>query len=88
MMSTMMFNMNDKVRVQLTDEGRRIHRANHEKLFYNWDKMPEYHAPVETPEGWSDWQLWDLMHEFGAHCFNGCRVPFATTIEIVKEIES
>jgi hypothetical protein len=64
------FNINDYVYVRLTDEGRKILMQQHQ------------HAPVEDPDGYSRWQLWHLMSVFGQHVYNGCRVPFETTIKI------
>lgn len=81
----MKFNINDEVRVRLTDVGRAIHRKNHDDLFKAWGArgvMPEYRPPKEDPGGWSTWQLWDLMHEFGRHCYNGAKIPFETEIDI------
>ena len=66
----MNFNVNDYVRVRLTQVGR-DHLAR--------IKRP---PPDEDESGWSRWQLWDLMHVFGARCFNGCSIPFETSIEI------
>lgn len=81
----MKFNLNHKVRVKLTERGREVMTINHRKL---WGEFRAEIVPVrevkEDAEGWSEWQLWDLMHEFGAHCYNGCRVPFETEIEIIE----
>lgn len=75
----MKFNINSKVRVRLTERGRRIHRENF------WNLMGDKHKykPPEEVDGWSEWQMWELMHEFGANCYNGCTVPFETEIELV-----
>jgi len=76
------FNINDHVRVKLTDLGRQILIKNHIELFGSQDK---YKAPEEDAEGWSRWQLWELMQELGNSCYNGCNVPFETTIILEKE---
>lgn len=78
----MWFNINYEVKIRLTDVGRKAHRKNHDDLFADWKEPPRYSPPVEDAEGWSTWQLWVLMHEFGPYLFNGCNVPFETTIEI------
>lgn len=76
------FNVNDYVWVRLTDVGRRILHHNHARLFSGArSSAPPPYVPPEEIDGWSKWQLWSLMHEFGAH-LHGCDVPFETTIEI------
>jgi hypothetical protein len=83
---TLRFNANDKVRVRLTDEGRRIHRAKHFSLFANWKEPPPYSAPTEDADGWSEWQMHDLMQQFGSSMVIGCRVPFETEIELLMPV--
>lgn len=77
----MKFNINDYVKVKLTDHGREIHKQQYEQWFKD---MPwyEYTPPQEDAEGWSKWQMWDLMQTFGAVLYNGCKLPFETEIEI------
>lgn len=82
----MKFNMNNYIRVQLTDEGRRIHRANHAALL---SALPvesaaafPYQPPVEDADGWSRWQGWHLMREFGAWLSITREPPFNLTVEI------
>jgi len=84
----MKVNINDMVKVRLTDEGRRLHRANHDE-FVNGIKTRsgkpitlEYDAPKEDTDGWSRWQLWSLMQEFGHHMSLGRNPPFETEIEV------
>lgn len=31
------------------------------------------------------WQMLDLMSTFGAHIYNGCKVPFKTEIEMIEK---
>lgn len=78
----MRFNINHTVKVRLTDKGRETHHVNHVWLFRNWKEPPEYVRPKEDEGGWSEWQLWDLMKEFGPGLYNGCNIPFETEIEI------
>lgn len=78
----MRFNINDEVMVRLTDEGRRRLKANHDNLFADWSRPPEYRAPEERKGGWSKWQLWVLMNEFGPHMRHGGDCFFETAIEI------
>lgn len=83
----MKFNINHKVRVKLTKMGHAIHRANHMKLYmgYPSNSWPTYNSPEEDANGWSTWQLWKLMREFGSHMYNGAEVPFETEIELLED---
>lgn len=78
----MKFNINDSVKVKLNDRGREILKQQHELLFKD---IPRYKftPPREDAEGWSKWQMWDLMQTFGPHISLGSKVPFETEIEIV-----
>ncbi len=82
----MKFNFNDCIRVRLTDEGRRIHRANHEALLSclpaKAAQAMAYRPPVEDADGWSRWQGWSLMQEFGAWMRLTREPPFELTVEI------
>lgn len=85
----MRFNFNDYIRVRLTDEGRRIHRANHAALLSMMPKaaaeeMP-YQEPVEDADGWSRWQGWVLMREFGPWMRMTLEPPFELTVEIEEK---
>lgn len=81
------FNVNMNVRVKLTECGRRLHRENHDALYRNTGVEPShYRAPKEDAEGWSTWQLWDLMHEFGKSLWNGSKdIPFMLSIQLDAE---
>lgn len=79
------FNINQCVRVKLTDFGRRIHRQRFRELNA---RLPlranlKYAPPEEDADGWSVWQLWMLMECFGSHCLLGCENPFECDIELV-----
>lgn len=60
------YNANDYVCVRLTDHGRAVLKRNHDGLFSRWPewKRAEY-RPKEEWEGWSEWQVHDLMSELG-----------------------
>ena len=90
------FNINHNVYVKLTDEGRRLHRKAHDELHDHIRTVTpkhltaypyEYHPPAEDEDGWSKWQLWELMASFGAHMHNGCTVPFELNIRIPGRVE-
>lgn len=52
------FNMNERVQVQLTDHGRKIYQDQ-------LDAIGSKASKKEDSNGWSTWQLWDLMSVFG-----------------------
>jgi len=82
----MNFNINDYVSVRLTTHGQRVYAAYKTKqdadiraagVEPDW---PDRHP--ETPSGWSQWQLWELMMIFGPHLSHGGPLMFNTTIII------
>lgn len=82
----MKFNINDNVRVKLTGYGRKVHKQNSLDTWLEYGQAwpYTYYAPKEDAEGWSLWQLWVLMKEFGEYqimCGPSC---FSTEIEIVE----
>lgn len=64
-------NINDKVAVRLTPLAHALLAANYVRDFAGHPRMPEYHAPTANADGWTEFQLWTLMAEFGSHCLNG-----------------
>ena len=82
------FNVNDFVRVKLTDVGRKAHRAWHDRLFAHLPKEKRdewYRAPEEDEDGWSRWQMWNLMQEVGWACSLSDKPPFET--DIILEVK-
>lgn len=80
---TIPFNLNDDISVRLTDEGRRIHRENFDSLMSDFPQVKlEYTPPKEDPEGWSRWQAWVLMREFGPFMSMGAPQPFSMEAKI------
>ena len=77
------FNINNYVRVQLTDVGRQALKAKHDELndFAN-GALGEWKPPEEDADGWSRWQMWELMKGVGDRCGNGFKVPIYTQIKI------
>lgn len=80
----MKININDNVRVKLTDTGREVLKKNHNLLNKRTGAHLPYLPPIEDADGWSTWQLWSLMRDFGPHIYNGCRIPFETEIKIIE----
>ncbi len=79
----MKFNINDHVRVKLTDHGRAVHAADHAMLCAEVGISIPYDPPSEDADGWSKWQLWVLMEAFGRHMGNGMNLVFQNEIEII-----
>ena len=75
-------NLNEYVWVKLTDKGRELHKENHEKLMEFLKMDLPYEAPAESDDGWSKWQLWVLMKEFGQHLEIGFDPVFEPVIRI------
>lgn len=87
----MMFNINDMVRVRLTERGRKIHRDEFEKYKTAYPSVPgfqTYSPPKEDADGWSEWQMWCLMELFGPHIFITAEPPFHSTIEICESSDT
>ena len=79
----MKFNINNYVKVKLTDKGREIVKKS--RVIYR--AIGGDYSEVEITEdsdGWSKWQMWDLMSTFGSHMYNGCISPFETEIDIIE----
>jgi hypothetical protein len=75
----MMFNTNHYVRVKLTDAGYQ-HLKKIEEIY----RLASGYTNAEDENGCSRWQLWDLMHTFGAAMLLGIEPPFETDIEIIE----
>lgn len=83
----MKFNVNEYVRVKLTERGRQILLDEAAEFRREHPQVKSPHSlPKEDEEGWSKWQMWSLMQHFGPHIHLGFDPPFETEIDIlVKE---
>lgn len=83
----MKFNLNETVKVKLNEHGIAILRRNHEAVFKNYRNGMQEKYPFKMPaidkDGWTEFQMWKFMQEFGSSIHMGCKMPFETTIEIV-----
>jgi hypothetical protein len=79
----MRFNVNEIVKVKLNERGHELMRQQHQAFA---DAFPEtfgeFKQKAADADGWSEWQLWDLMHTFGPEIRLGSQPPFETEIEI------
>lgn len=73
-------NVNDTVKVRLTNSGKLAHRRAHDELRRQFPKLRKYSPPKTDADGWSEWQLWHLMQAFGPVISLGSEPPFETTI--------
>ena len=84
-MREMLFNMNDSVKVRLTEYGRNVIKAEHEREFAgNLDRFPYTGTPTDE-EGYTQFQLWVLAKTFGHVMNNGAKLAFDTEIKIVLD---
>ncbi len=75
-MSLLSFNINHKISVKLTDEGKAIYLAYTQAMH---DSMPEVARknlrPVQLPptdeEDFTQFTAWDFMHGFGPYLYLG-----------------
>ena len=79
------FNVNEYVRVKLTERGKKCLRENYDKLAQAWGgKLTfQFRLPEEDADGWSRWQMWSLMQDLGPHISMGSEPPFETSIEVL-----
>jgi len=75
----MLFNLNDKVRAQITPFGWKRYREDYKAIT---GKYPTCQPP-EDDDGWSEWQLHTLIEHFGQYIHMGATpLPMKTVIEI------
>lgn len=79
----MQFNINNYVHIKMTQHGRDIYEKYWTDLMSGY-KDWQYNPKKESVDGWSKWQMWDVMRVFGEHMYNGCVMPFEANI-IIEE---
>lgn len=75
-------NLNDTCYIKLTDYGRKILKEKYEEFNRDHGDIYKYNPKNEDSEGWSKWQLWDIMTVFGNVMYNGFNIPFETDIRL------
>jgi len=70
------FNINRNVKVKLTKVGRAVYN----EYYTNSPVTPP--KIVEDAEGYSEWQMWELMQIFGSHVGMGIEAPFELNVLI------
>jgi hypothetical protein len=76
------FNLNNKIRVRLTDKGRSHLRKLHQEVCGG--TVP--YNPPNKIDGWTEFKLWDFIGKFGEFCQTpGLNLPFSPGIELIVE---
>ena len=83
------FNINDHVKVKLTDLGKDIYLHQYDrinKVYSNYSKtILTPSNPKVDKDGYTDFQLWELMQLYGQHLHMGTKLPFETEIMLLPE---
>jgi len=81
-------NLNDRIRVRLTDVGRKHLEDLYNEIMGERSAKFPYKEPKEV-DGWTEFQVWDFMGKFGKFCqLPGVSdMPFEMDAEIVLEEE-
>ena len=84
------FNINDFVKVKLTEKGKYIYYHQFDDINQNIQKIGGKPLnPIELKyddEGYTEFQMWHLMEIFGKYLFNGCNIPFETTVKLKLKV--
>jgi hypothetical protein len=80
------FNVNDTIWVKLTPLGQKIHWRKHLEFWGRLGKLSEfpYTPPRTNAQGFSSFQLWSFMQEFGPEFQLGA-LPFIEGNDIYFE---
>ena len=64
----MKFNVNEHIKVKLTEAGLQVHKAKHEEFWNRLGKLSEfpYSEPKTDDDGFVKMQLWQFMETFGS----------------------
>jgi hypothetical protein len=73
-------NVNDYVWVKLTPIGLRILKHQTEQLRRAFPRLAEFTPPPTDENGYTKYQMWALMKDFGQYMTWGGTSPFETTV--------
>lgn len=79
------FNVNNYVKVKLTELGKNIYQQrmkelNNMSIRWHFDTEPKL-----DEEGYYKAQLHEIMNMFGSYCQNGFDIPFETNIILLSQ---
>lgn len=84
MLKTITINLNDIVKVKLTDVGKDIYYHQNddlnEEIRQRGGKPVEARMPKVDEDGYTSLQLWTLMNLYGPHIAAWKKLPFETNI--------
>ena len=88
-----LINMNRKVKVKLNEYGIQIYSDRYNKVNSLAGKIVIPSTdPIIDDKGFTEFQLWELMHLFGEYIMIGCKIPFETVLYFdgndIKEVET
>lgn len=76
------FNINNWVKVKLTQKGLVILKHQHDLLKLSIPSLGEFETPDVDSDGYTSFQMWYLMDMFGAYIHLGAEPPFETGVKI------
>lgn len=79
------YNINDDVLVKITPRGRDVVDMKNNEYTKRWGVRALYTLPIPDSDGYSKFQLWELMNLFGDYIGTGYEVPFETNIILKGE---
>jgi hypothetical protein len=80
------FNINATVKVRLTKFGKELHKKQWEDFWSSWNRLEDFHYnPLKTdPDGYVEFQMWNLMETFGNH-IRLCKEPAFETVILIDD---
>lgn len=81
-MNNFKFNMNDSVKIKLTNKGIDILKEQYNELKKYYPNIGEFQLNLDK-EGYYKQQLWSVMQIFGRDIGMGNELPFETEIYFV-----
>jgi hypothetical protein len=75
-------NVNDYVKVKLTEKGHEILKSQHDELREYASYLGDYIEPKTDDAGFTKFQLWTLMETFGPYIGMCKSPPFGVIIRI------
>ncbi len=76
------FNLNDYIKVKLTDKGQQFLKDRHDRLYETIAKHKDFVPAVVDADGYSKWQAWHFMSIFGERMHMGMQPLVSPNIKI------
>lgn len=81
-------NVNDTVLVKLTSTGIAELERQHNELVEMYPSVKPFQPPITDEDGYSKFQLHDLIYKLGHLLSIGSCLPFETNIRISEQVDS